>query len=88
MQFLTHLGISKVEDLPEYEHFKNILERFETQAQESQAAENPIPAIVGNMELPAQNNDSAIERSAEAAEAPEVVETEMPPKVEDPDPTA
>ncbi len=47
--FLNHMGLVKLEDLPEYPHFREILERFEAQAIEAQtveasgAAPAPIP---------------------------------------------
>lgn len=37
--FLKHLGLGKIEDLPEYEKYKNILNSFEV----SQSPENPEP---------------------------------------------
>lgn len=39
---LKHLGLNKIEDLPEYEKYKNILNTFEA----SQSPENPEPASV------------------------------------------
>ena len=37
--FLKHLGLGKIEELPEFEKYKNILTSFEA----SQVPENPLP---------------------------------------------
>ena len=41
-KFLEHMGLTKTEDLPEYEHFNEILTRFESQATDIQAVESGI----------------------------------------------
>lgn len=41
-KFLEHMGLQKMEDLPEYAHFHEILTRFESQATEIQAVESGI----------------------------------------------
>lgn len=38
-KFLEHMGLQKIEDLPEYPHFHEILTRFESQATDAQAVE-------------------------------------------------